>query len=74
MNKLFAFAVIAALGAGTALPVSASTATAQSIWNSNQAASRARQRVPAGAEVTDRHCSSIDNGRNIIWTCKVTWK
>ena len=75
MTKLIAVAAIAALSVGVAEPAAwAGSATAQSIWNSSQAMGRARQRVPAGAEITDRQCTSIDTGRNTVWTCKVSWK
>ena len=74
MTKLIAVAAIAALSVGVAPAAWAGSATAQSIWNSSQAMGRARQRVPAGAEITDRVCTSIDNGRNTVWTCKVSWQ
>ena len=73
MTKL-AVAAIAALSVGVAPAAWVGSATAQSIWNSSQAMGRARQRVPAGAEITDRQCTSIDNGRNTVWTCKVSWQ
>ena len=74
MTKLIAVGAIAALSLGVAPAAWAGSATAQSIWNSSQAMGRARQRVPAGAEITDRQCTSIDNGRNTVWTCKVSWQ
>ena len=75
MTKLIAVAAIAALSFGVAEPASwAGSATAQSIWNSSQAMGRARQRVPAGAEITERQCTAIDNGRNRVGTCKVSWQ
>ena len=74
MTKLIAVAAIAALSVGVAPAAWAGSATAQSIWNSSQAMGRARQRVPAGAEITDRQCTSIDTGRNTVWTCKVSWQ
>ena len=74
MTKLVAVAAIAALSIGVAPAAWAGSATAQSIWNSSQAMGRARQRVPAGAEITDRQCTSIDTGRNTVWTCKVSWQ
>ena len=74
MTKLVAVAVMVALSIGVAPAAWAGSATAQSIWNSSQAMGRARQRVPAGAEITDRQCTSIDNGRNTVWTCKVSWQ
>ena len=74
MKKLFAVAAIATLSFGVAPAAWAGSATAQSIWNSGQAMSRARQRVPAGAEITERQCSAIDTGRNTVWTCKVSWQ
>ena len=72
MARLLVLAVISF--AAAPLPALAGSATAQSIWNSSQAMGRARQRVPAGAEITDRQCTSIDTGRNTVWTCKVSWK
>ena len=74
MTKLIAVAAIAALSLGVAPAAWAGSATAQSIWNSSQAMGRARQRVPAGAEITDRQCAAIDTGRNTVWTCKVSWQ
>ena len=74
MTKLIAVAAIAALSVGVAPAAWAGSATAQSSWNSSQAMGRARQRVPAGAEITDRQCTSIDTGRNTVWTCKVSWQ
>ena len=74
MTKLIAVAAIAALSVGVAPAAWAGSATAQSIWNSSQAMGRARQRVPAGAEITDRQCRSIANGRTTVWTCKVSWQ
>ena len=73
MTKLVAVAAIAALSVGVVLAAWAGSATAQSIWNSSQAMGRARQRVPAGAEITDRQCTAIDTGRNTVRTCKVSW-
>ena len=74
MTKLIAVVAIAALSVGVAPAAWAGSATAQSIWNSSQAMGRARQRVPAGAEITDRQCTAIDTGRNTVWTCKVSWQ
>ena len=74
MTKLTGVAAIAALSLGVAPAAWAGSATAQSIWNSSQAMGRARQRVPAGAEITDRQCTPIDTGRNTVWTCKVSWR
>ena len=74
VTKPIAVAAIAALSLGVAPAAWAGSATAQSIWNSSQAMGRARQRVPAGAEITDRQCTSIDTGRNTVWTCKVSWQ
>ena len=74
MTKLIAVVAIAALSVGVVPAAWAGSSTAQSIWNSSQAMGRARQRVPAGAEITDRQCTSIDNGRNTVWTCKVSWQ
>ena len=74
MTKLFSIAAIAALSVGFAPVAWAGSAMAQSIRNSSQAMRRARQRVPVGVEITDRQCTSIDTGRNTVWTCKVSWK
>ena len=74
MTKLIAVAAIAALSLGVAPAAWAGSATAQSIWNSSQAMRRARQRVAAGAEITDRQCTSMATGRNMVWTCKVSWQ
>ena len=74
MTKLIAVAAITALSLGVAPAAWAGSATAQSIWNSSQAMGRARQRVPAGVEITDRQCTSIDTGRNRVWTCKGSWQ
>ena len=74
MTKLIAVAAITALSLGVAPAAWAGSATAQSIWNSSQAMGRARQRVPAGAEITGRQCTAIDTGRNTVWTCKVSWQ
>ena len=74
MTNLVAVAAIAAFSFGVAPAAWAGSATAQSIWNSSQAMGRARQRVPAGAEITERQCTTVDNGRNTVWTCKVSWK
>ena len=74
MTKFIAVAAIAALSVGVAPAAWAGSATAQSIWNSSQAMGRARQRIPAGAEITDRQCTSMDTGRNTVWTCKVSWQ
>ena len=74
MTKLVAVAAIAAFSFGVAPAAWAVSATAQSIWNSSQAMGRARQRVAAGAEITDRQCRSIANGRTTVWTCKVSWQ
>ena len=74
MTKLTGVAAIAAFSLGVAPAAWAGSATAQSIWNSSQAMGRARQRVPAGAEITDRQCTVIDTGRNTVWTCKVSWQ
>ena len=55
MSKLIAVAAIAALSLGVA-PAIGQALQRPVDWNSSQAMGRARQRVPAGAEITDRQC------------------
>ena len=75
MNKLLTVAAgITVLGAAAygdrAL---AGSATAQSQWNREQAVERAKEHVPAGANVTGTQCSERLFDDNNLWTCKVTW-
>ena len=70
--------VLALLGALLALQgpaVWAGSATAESIWDRNNALERAREQVPAGATVTRERCQEIEVGLdNIRYRCSVEWQ
>ena len=64
------------LGALTAAaaPVQAGSATADSIWDRQNALQRAMEAMPAGATVTQQNCQTLEIGLdNIRYRCTVWW-
>jgi len=56
-----------------AVPVTAGSITASSIWNSSNAMQRARSRVPAGATITKSNCVTVQVRLDFHYRCTVDY-
>ena len=68
-------ALIAALGmAIAAAPALAGSVTAQSVWSQQNALSRAKSLLPAGAEISGSQCQTVEVGLdNTRYICTLTY-
>ena len=57
-----------------AVPATAGSITASSIWNSSNAMQRARSRVPAGATITKSNCVTVQVRLDFHYRCTVDYK
>ena len=64
---LLAFVVV------NAVPATAGSITASSIWNSSNAMQRARSRVPAGATITKSNCVTVQVRLDFHYRCTVDY-
>ena len=64
---LLAFVVV------NAVPATAGSITASSIWNSSSAMLRARSRVPAGAKITKSNCVTVQVRLDFHYRCTVDY-
>ena len=56
-----------------AVPATAGSITASSIWNSSNAMQRARNRVPAGATITKSNCVTVQVRLDFHYRCTVVY-
>ena len=56
-----------------AVPATAGSITASSIWNSSNAMQRARSRVPAGATITKANCVTVQVRLDFHYRCTVDY-
>jgi hypothetical protein len=67
-------ALLAALMLGPAERAAAGTAIGESIWDRQNARERALQSVPAGAQILNSDCQTVEVGTgNFRYICRITY-
>jgi len=67
-------ALLAGLMLAPAEPAAAGTAIGESIWDRKNARERALQSVPAGAQIMNTDCQTVEVGTgNVRYICRITY-